>query len=172
MDEDAYIRSSKANYERLLESIKQVESINVKRKKVLVSACLLGIDCKYNGKNNKNDKVIELLKDHDLIPVCPEIMGGLTTPRTPAEINKNEVITKDAKNVTKQYQKGAEETLKIAKLYNCNPKRKKPILRLWKDLRWNIYRDINRWGRNHSQTAKRTRDQDHRGNNSEYHRIR
>lgn len=119
MDEDAYIRSSKANYERLLESIKQVESINVKRKKVLVSACLLGIDCKYNGKNNKNDKVIELLKDHDLIPVCPEIMGGLTTPRTPAEINKNEVITKDAKNVTKQYQKGAEETLKIAKLYNC-----------------------------------------------------
>ena len=93
--------------------------------KILVSACLLGIDCKYNRKNNKNDKVIELLKDHDLIPVCPEIMGGLTTPRTPAEIrknirkNKNEVITKDGKNVTKQYQKGAEEALKIAKLYNC-----------------------------------------------------
>lgn len=45
--------------------------------KILVSACLLGIDCKYNGKNNKNDKIIELLKDHELIPVCPEIMGGL-----------------------------------------------------------------------------------------------
>lgn len=89
--------------------------------KILVSACLLGIDCKYNGKNNKNDKVIELLKDHELIPVCSEIMGGLTTPRTPSEIrkNKNEVITKDGKNVTKQYQKGAQETLKIAKLYNC-----------------------------------------------------
>lgn len=87
--------------------------------KLLVSACLLGIDCKYNGKNNKNDKVIELLEDYDLIPVCPEIMGGLTTPRTPAEINKNKVITKDGINVTKQYQKGAEETLKIAKLYNC-----------------------------------------------------
>lgn len=42
--------------------------------KILVSACLLGIDCKYNGKNNKNDKIIELLKDHELIPVCPEIM--------------------------------------------------------------------------------------------------
>lgn len=87
--------------------------------KILVSACLLGIDCKYNGKNNKNDQVIELLKTHDLIPVCPEIMGGLTTPRTPSEIHEDEVITKEGKNVTKQYQKGAEETLKIAKLYNC-----------------------------------------------------
>ena len=87
--------------------------------KLLVSACLLGIDCKYNGKNNKNEKVLELLKDHNLIPVCPEIMGGLATPRIPAEINENEVITKDGQNVTKQYQKGAEETLKIAKLYNC-----------------------------------------------------
>ena len=101
--------------------------------KILVSACLLGIDCKYNGKNNKNDKVIKLLKDHDLIPVCPETMGGLTTPRTPSEIrkNKNEVITKDGKNVTKQYQKGAEETLKIAKLYNCQTailKEKSPSL--------------------------------------------
>ena len=54
--------------------------------KILVSACLLGIDCKYNGKNNKNDKIIELLKDHELIPVCPEILGGLPTPRIPAEI--------------------------------------------------------------------------------------
>ena len=56
--------------------------------KILVSACLLGIDCKYNGKNNKNDKIIELLKDHELIPVCPEILGGLPTPRIPAEIHQ------------------------------------------------------------------------------------
>ena len=75
--------------------------------KILVSACLLGIDCKYNGKNNKNDKIIELLKDHELIPVCPEIMGGLPTPRIPAEIHQNKVIAKDGKDVTKQYQKGA-----------------------------------------------------------------
>lgn len=87
--------------------------------KILVSACLLGIDCKYNGKNNKNETVLELLKDHDLIPVCPEIMGGLPTPRIPSEINGNKVITRGGKNVTKQYQKGAEEALKIAKLYNC-----------------------------------------------------
>ena len=91
--------------------------------KILVSACLLGIDCKYNGKNNKNDKIIELLKDHELIPVCPEIMGGLPTPRIPAEIHQNKVIAKDGKDVTKQYQKGVEETLKIAKLYNCHTAR-------------------------------------------------
>lgn len=88
--------------------------------KILVSACLLGIDCKYNAKNNKNEQVLKLLKDHDLVPVCPEIMGGLPTPRIPAEIHQNKVIAKDDKDVTKQYQKGAEETLKIAKLYNCH----------------------------------------------------
>ena len=76
--------------------------------KILVSACLLGIDCKYNAKNNKNEQVLKLLKDHDLVPVCPEIMGGLPTPRIPSEINGNKVITR-----------GAEEALKIAKLYNC-----------------------------------------------------
>lgn len=74
--------------------------------KILVSACLLGIDCKYNAKNNKNEQVLKLLKDHDLVPVCPEIMGGLPTPRIPAEIYQNKVIAKDGKDVTKQYQKG------------------------------------------------------------------
>ena len=101
--------------------------------KILVSACLLGIDCKYNGKNNKNEQVLKLLKDHDLIPVCPEIMGGLPTPRIPAEIHQNKVIAKDGKDVTKQYQKGAEETLKIAKLYNCHTailKEKSPSCRI------------------------------------------
>ena len=74
--------------------------------KILVSACLLGIDCKYNGKNNKNEQVLKLLKDHDLIPVCPEIMGGLPTPRIPAEIHQNKVIAKDGKeieNMTEAY---------------------------------------------------------------------
>ena len=67
--------------------------------KILVSACLLGIDCKYNAKNNKNEQVLKLLKEHDLVPVCPEIMGGLPTPRIPSEINGNEVITRGGKNV-------------------------------------------------------------------------
>ena len=74
--------------------------------KILVSACLLGIDCKYNAKNNKNEQVLKLLKDHDLVPVCPEIMGGLPTPRIPAEIHQNKVIAKDGKeieNMTEAY---------------------------------------------------------------------
>lgn len=65
--------------------------------KILVSACLLGIDCKYNGKNNKNEQVLKLLKDHDLVPVCPEIMGGLPTPRIPAKYIKTKLSQKMAK---------------------------------------------------------------------------
>ena len=67
--------------------------------KILVSACLLGIDCKYNGKNNKNDKIIELLKDHELIPVCPEIMGGLPPPRIPSEIMEMKSLQEAAKTL-------------------------------------------------------------------------
>ena len=73
--------------------------------KILVSACLLGIDCKYNGKNNKNEQVLKLLKDHDLVPVCPEIMGGLPTPRIPAEIHQNKVMAKMLQNNTKKVPK-------------------------------------------------------------------
>ena len=53
--------------------------------RILVSACLLGYNCKYNGKNNLNKKIVELLKDHEVIPVCPEILGGLCCPRIPCE---------------------------------------------------------------------------------------
>lgn len=88
--------------------------------KILVSACLLGADCKYNQKNNDCQRVRELIKEHEIVPVCPEIMGGLPTPRIPAEICGDRVITKDGRDVTKQYQKGASETLKLAKLYGCN----------------------------------------------------
>lgn len=87
--------------------------------KLLVSACLLGINCKYNGKNNQNNKILELLKNYDLIPICPETLGGLPTPRIPSEIQNDKVITKDGRDVTKEYQKGAKEALKIAKLYDC-----------------------------------------------------
>ena len=53
--------------------------------RILVSACLLGYNCKYNGKNNLNKKIVELLKDHEVIPVCPEMLGGLCCPRIPCE---------------------------------------------------------------------------------------
>ena len=57
--------------------------------KVLVSACLIGNNCKYNGKNNKNEKIIEFLKDKEVVLVCPEVMGGLSTPRLKSEILVN-----------------------------------------------------------------------------------
>lgn len=95
------------------------------KEKILVSACLAGIDCKYNGKNNKNEKIIELIKNEDVILVCPEQMGGLKTPRVPAEIQNDKVINKENIDVTKEYQKGAEVVLKIAKEFNI----KKAILK-------------------------------------------
>ena len=80
----------------------------MEKEKILVSACLLGINCKYDGNNNMNEKVLDYLKDKEVIPVCPEIYGGLTTPRTPSEIVGDKVITKDKIDVTKEYLKGAE----------------------------------------------------------------
>ena len=84
--------------------------------KILVSACLLGINCKYNGGNNYNEKIIEYLKDKEVIPICPEIYGGLSTPRKPSERKGNLVIDNEQNDVTLNFKKGAEETLKLAKL--------------------------------------------------------
>ena len=95
------------------------------KEKILVSACLLGINCKYDGTSNKNEKVLKLAKDFILIPVCPEILGGLPTPREPAEQKGKKVITKSGKDVTKFFQKGAKEVLKIAKIFKI----KKAILK-------------------------------------------
>lgn len=86
---------------------------------ILVSACLLGIDCRYDGKNCYNEKVLELRKYANLIPICPEQMGGLTTPRLPAEIVGQNLINKEGIDVTSNYQKGASIALKIAKINDC-----------------------------------------------------
>ncbi len=85
----------------------------------IVSACLAGINCRYDGNTKPNEKVIELVKQGKAIPVCPEQLAGLTTPRTPAEEKDGKIITKDGKDLTKEFQKGAQEALKIAKLSNC-----------------------------------------------------
>jgi uncharacterized protein YbbK (DUF523 family) len=85
----------------------------------IVSACLAGIKCKYDGKASPCQKVMELVKQGKAIPICPEQLGGLSTPRTPAEQKGNKVITKDGEDVTKQFNKGAQETLKIARLKSC-----------------------------------------------------
>jgi uncharacterized protein YbbK (DUF523 family) len=100
----------------------------VEIKMILVSACLLGINCKYNGDNNKNEKVLNYLKDKEFVIICPEQLGGLSTPRFPSEITSNDgkcVIdgTSFLKNnqgidVTENFLKGAYESLKIAQIYN------------------------------------------------------
>lgn len=89
-------------------------------KPILVSACLLGVCCTYRGDGNPNPAVISLLDTCTLIPICPEQMGGLPTPRTPAEIRGNGVWMKDGTDVTIEFQRGAEEALKIATLYGCD----------------------------------------------------
>ena len=86
---------------------------------IIVSACLAGIECNYKKEATPCKKVIDLIKKGKAIPVCPEQLGGLTTPRTPAEQKKGKVITKDGKDVTAQFKKGAKDALKIAKLAKC-----------------------------------------------------
>ena len=86
--------------------------------KILVSACLLGSNCKYDGTNNKNEKVLKYIKDKEVIPICPEIMGGLQTPRIPSERVENKVLSKEGIDVTSNFKKGAEEALYLAKLFN------------------------------------------------------
>ena len=88
------------------------------KEKLLVSACLLGVNCKYSGGNNYNEKVLEYIKDYEVIPVCPEIMGGLPIPRNPSEIINNKIINNQGIDVTTEYTKGANETLKLAQLFN------------------------------------------------------
>ncbi len=88
------------------------------KEKILVSACLLGVDCKYSGGNNYNEKVIEYLSDKEVIPICPEIMGGLSTPRLPSERIGDKVLNNQGTDVTQEYKKGAEQALKLAKLFN------------------------------------------------------
>ena len=84
-------------------------------KKILVSACLLGTPCRYDGKSKPNGEVIALGEKYELVPVCPECLGGLKTPRLPAEIQGNRVIRSDGVDVTVEYELGAQKTLQIAK---------------------------------------------------------
>ncbi|MEA3424314.1 MAG: DUF523 domain-containing protein [Bacillota bacterium] len=85
----------------------------------IVSSCLVGINCKYDGENNYNEEVIDFLKDKEFVIACPEQLGGLCTPRPKSEISGNSVITEFDEDVTDKFEKGADEALKIAKLFNC-----------------------------------------------------
>ena len=83
--------------------------------KIMVSACLLGENCKYNGGNNLSDKVTRFIEGHEVIPVCPEVMGGLPTPRVPSEIVNGVVTMADGRNVDTEFRKGAQIGLQLAK---------------------------------------------------------
>lgn len=82
--------------------------------KILVSACLLGENCKYNGGNNLNQSVLDFIEGHEVIDVCPEQLGGLSTPRLPAEILDGVVTNKEGVCVDNEFRKGAQEALNIA----------------------------------------------------------
>lgn len=82
--------------------------------KIMVSGCLLGENCKYNGGNNFSVKVSEYIEGHEVISVCPECLGGLPTPRVPAEIVNGVVINKEGVCVDEQFRKGAQIALEIA----------------------------------------------------------
>ena len=83
--------------------------------KIAVSACLLGERCKYSGGSNLDERVAALAREHILIPVCPEISGGLPTPRTPAEIRDGRAVTKDGRDVTEEFVRGAERTMETVR---------------------------------------------------------
>ena len=86
------------------------------KKKALISACLIGVNCKYSGGNNllPAEKLKKLMDEYELIPVCPECFGGLPVPRMPSERVGDRVLSKDGKDVTAEYEKGAEAALLIA----------------------------------------------------------
>ena len=86
--------------------------------KIMVSACLLGYNVKYDGKNNLNTSLVDFLKDYEVITVCPEVMGGLPIPRVPSEIKDEKVINERNIDVTSEFILGAKKTLEIAKANN------------------------------------------------------
>lgn len=83
----------------------------MKSPKVVVSACLLGKKCRYDGRHCYSEKVKELVGEKEVILVCPEVRGGLSVPREPVEIQKNRVMTKEGCDKTEEYQKGVDLTL-------------------------------------------------------------
>ena len=80
----------------------------------LISGCLLGNNCKYNGGNNYHQDVIDFCKEHSYYPVCPEGISGLPTPRPPAEYVGERIIDREGMDVTAYFARGARASLKMA----------------------------------------------------------
>ena len=89
--------------------------------RILCSACLLGARCRYNGEGKPSQRVLALLKDHELIPVCPEQLGGLPTPRPPCEMQEDgRVQNKQGADQSAGFTRGAEEAMMLFNLTGCD----------------------------------------------------
>ena len=137
LDEDAPFFSLKLVYEgdTLLEAVLDGKKLDLtgggqgsgrptspargSREPLLISACLMGAACRYDGKRKPMEHLERLMERYQLIPVCPEQLGGLATPRTPAERVGDRVLTERGHDVTANYTAGAEEALRFAELYGC-----------------------------------------------------
>lgn len=91
----------------------------MKKQPILVSACLLGVCCRYDGASKPNENVTKLRDRFVLIPICPEVDGGLPTPRTPSEGVGDKVLMSDGTDVTNNFRLGAEMALERAKTFGC-----------------------------------------------------
>ena len=79
--------------------------------KIAVSACLLGHNCKYSGGSNRSQKVLDYIEGHEVIPVCPEVTGGMPIPRVPVELKDGKAINRDGEDVTEFFLRGVEKTM-------------------------------------------------------------
>jgi uncharacterized protein YbbK (DUF523 family) len=86
--------------------------------KVIVSACLAGDNCKYSGGNNFNQKMMDFLKNHEMVKVCPEVLGGLPTPRPSAEIVNGRVMNTQGADITREFELGAQKAFQIVQKEN------------------------------------------------------
>lgn len=87
--------------------------------RILVSACLVGIPCKYSGGNNLSEAVMTYLSDKSFVPVCPEQLGGLPTPRACCEISEGRVMDETGIDRTEAFERGADAAVAIARMTGC-----------------------------------------------------
>ncbi|MFV0420903.1 DUF523 domain-containing protein [Oleidesulfovibrio sp.] len=85
----------------------------------IVSACLAGVCCRYDGKSKPHERVLELIKSGQALPVCPEQLGGLPTPRGKAEMKNDRIYTESGEDVTEQFTSGAQQALELAQLFGA-----------------------------------------------------
>lgn len=86
----------------------------------MVSACLAGTPCRYDGRSNLRPEIAALVENGEAVPVCPEVLGGLPTPRTPSERQGDRVMSAEGDDVTGAFSAGAEAALYIAEECGCS----------------------------------------------------